>query len=1372
MENQKWSFFAQFMSWLFIAIGIFLGIYACFVHADTREIHGGTWDNGNYIDRDFWALSPERSDIITALYGNVTEPSIYTKTWDQERLATCTTEWTMDVEYLSSLPTWSLHDYTIYVIDAWEYEATSTIDMGECTSIISSWTVVIHAREMGELPIINIWKSNTIMQNIVIASSEGNGIVISWSVNTTINAIEVLGNTANGKWYGIYMSETAFTNILHTKTHDNTVGIWGTHNSFSTISSLTTYNNQYGILLSLDHSTIESVDSYHNSDDGISLFDTTASAVANLHTYDNGVNNIYIEWSNENTFSDFITERSIDGIHLYNSSNNTLTNITWNTNQNWLYIENSLENTLHNITVNSNTGYWIFFSDVHYTTLNWIIASWNRQYGTYLQSSTHNTFSNSFFSQNNSWGSLLSQANNNTIINTRISTNTGAGIYIMWWYGNTISWCLLSWNTSGWIFLNAAYLTTIYNTNESSYLGFSEYALMARWWTGNNFSLFSWNNPIVIEIYSWINGSNPTQPIVFGFDTYTKNNSIIIWKSAPLLTLTGSISVGWLVDIDADILSIQNTTGNQVMFSWVTSLTVAWTTWDWKLYPPTIITTGSKICIPGKTWTTNIAKVLTTIDIVSGSTYLTMSWGSATIDTYLLSWSSGQYLKILTSIDWTNWTTNLLNTGCTLDQDLVCHFMTTGTIKLFAFWIPTNYSFTWITQSGTVIISGWMYATGVQISFTGDNISGATINNAPYSSSALITWDWIKTFVLTDIWGNTTGITFVIDTIAPLLTVNTPASWLLLTTWSMMWFSREWIETNLSWGYTLIISWATRNVHTIYGTSYILSLSSISNGAYTWRLIATDRAGNTSMTTPASFTITTPLLPTTRLLTGNLYYTTARYTKEYVSLYVWTNKLATYSFTGDFSSSPLTWAGLNGDMTWTLYLSGPDGLKNISLQLTDWTTTTGNIFTVYLDTTAPTLPNLLSPISGNTATGAFSLSWAPSTDTWVWLSGYQYFISTTGTFAHTIKSWFTTSNSVALANQELGTTGAFYRQIKAIDRLGNVWTSAIQSFIYSGISDIVPDIFSFNRISSAKLNKVYWSNTITITWLSANTPVLATINRWVLYISGNMVGTSGYVQNWWTVKIELISRDAYEEDITSTLDINGVSAIFRISTETEEEANSTTAHYSIISSNLSSTEKLQIIAIFEALQEVYAGIKESEFFDSLTTMLSSKIDDLGTSTTDKNKRESLQYLYDLIDQYRSDEVDNNDISDTSRINNGIYTAPNGKKYPITYNSTKKQFTSSSFLTPKYFPTLDVLKYTIDIANPAWSKYSAAKTIKARRGKLVLDGTWQTSPYTAPNHKVFYFFKTIEGKYSSYTFTVEKYFDSLEEVKEYIYNNNR
>jgi len=264
-----------------------------------------------------------------------------------------------------------------------------------------------------------------------------------------------------------------------------------------------------------------------------------------------------------------------------------------------------------------------------------------------------------------------------------------------------------------------------------------------------------------------------------------------------------------------------------------------------------------------------------------------------------------------------------------------------------------------------------------------------------------------------------------------------------------------------------------------------------------------------------------------------------------------------------------------------------------------------------------------------------------------------------------------------------------------------------------------------------------------------------------------MVGTTGYVQNGWTVKIELTSSDEYDDDVTSTLTIGGVSATFRITTETEEESNNT--DYEDIETNLSNTEKLMIIAIFETLRDLYAGDKEEEFFNTLMVMLENKMDDFDEGD---DEYDALKYLYDLADQYYNAGDFGNNITTTPWIINGVYTAPNGKRYIITYDSSKQRFTSTNFVVPKYFPTLDTLKYIIDINNPLGSQYANAKPILARWKNASIDGTRQTSPYTAPNRKVFYFFKNIEGQYSSYTFTVERYFDNLEAMKEFIYNSNR
>lgn len=129
-----------------------------------------------------------------------------------------------------------------------------------------------------------------------------------------------------------------------------------------------------------------------------------------------------------------------------------------------------------------------------------------------------------------------------------------------------------------------------------------------------------------------------------------------------------------------------------------------------------------------------------------------------------------------------------------------------------------------------------------------------------------------------------------------------------------------------------------------------------------------------------------------------------------------------------------------------------------------------------------------------------------------------------------------------------------------------------------------------------------------------------------------MVGTTGYVQNGWTVKIEMNSSDEYDEDVNSTLTINGVSSTFTITTMEEDEDTGNT-DYDDIDTNLSKTEKLQIIAIFESLKELYAGDKEVEFFNTLMVMLEDKLNDLDE---DASAYDALQYLYDLADQYNGD----------------------------------------------------------------------------------------------------------------------------------------
>jgi len=1410
------------------------------------------------------------------------------------------------------------------------------------------------------------------IRNTEIHDNWSNGLRIYNTQKITIDTITI-DNNGNG----ILFMWSSWNSLSWFYSYDNgLIGVQLAANShYNTLNNWLIYDNRVRWLsiISSNYTTWTNIDSHNNDGQNIFLSTVYGSTLSNIIADNSAAGMwIYLSDSTGNILSWVVADGNYYAwVHLYNSSYNTWINIVANSNEGWLYMENSPHNTFDNISISNSMENWVVFvSGSDYTTLSWLVSSGNMWRGVYWGSSKNNTISYSSIYDNFLWGIFSISWNNNSFEKSEIYGNTGSWITvansswmlfstlnshdnrtdydeggegiemihciyctvenstftndwlwvsILYGHSNTIDWVQFTWDDYWWwIALQETSSNTINNTNVAGWGMSMDASIHIYWWTWNIFTLFSGSARIIWMISSvYIYNSDINNPW-YAFDSYTKANNYIYFLFSPYASLTWNIVAPWSI-FNMDYDSIQVGYWVYTILSGVSSLTISWNNRDWKIYPPIKITTWTKLCILWDTWVGNtFSQIYDTIEVVSWSTSLIMSWWNSSIRYRILSWSNGIYLKILKSTDWQTWSTNTSQSGCILDASLYCQFTTTWNIKLFAFWTPWLY-FTGTTASGTNVTGGWYYnTTWITITFTGYNISWAVLSglngNSYYSgtfsngktvtgewtyqfvlsnilgnsiwttftidttnptltgvtsgglysgnititwldtnfygfllngtgytwSSLLITGDgtrtitgydyalnhttwvtftidktaprftwytmsgtiivswgyyntgyvidfsdlhlsgaildgtWytsaimsntgIHTFFVTDTFGNSTWMTFTIDMTKPTVTGNYPTSGLNISGGNIITFSWSGFDTNMS-GYTLYVSWTS---YPTTGTNYPVTLW---NWSYTWHVLAMDRAGNTWVSATIPFTITTPLSGTVIITWTNIQYVGSNaYTKNYVGLYLRPYQPCTYTVTGDIITAISSWT--IGALYVYPYLSWSDGAKNIYVTFTNtsWEVVS-KIITVYLDTTAPSIPTLTSPISGGTASWVFTLTWSASTDAGVGISWYQYFVSTTGNFSSLAKSGFTTSTSAAIANMELGTTGTFYRYVKPLDILGNSWVTAIQSFIYSGVVDTTPDTFSFNHITSALLDRIYGSNTVTITWLSANTPVLASINRWVLYISGTMVGTTGYVQNWWTVKIELVSSSDYDDDVTSILTIGGVSTTFRITTETEEDIHITT-DYSNIDTNLSNTAQLQIIAVFEALRDLYTGDRQDEFLDSLLVMLQAKIDDLGTNTNDENQREALQYLYDLADQYRGNGWNTNtDISHTSRIINWIYTAPNGKKYTITYDSVKK-FTSTNFITPKYYPTLDVLKYDIDRNNPAWSLYLNAKIIRARWWRISIDGTWQTSAYTAPNRKVYYFFKTTDGQYSSYTFTTEKYFDSLEQVKESIYNSNR
>jgi len=1411
-----------------------------------------------YLNDDFRNANPNDYDIITALYGTGDEGSIYTQNWSGYNSGSCLSAG-MSVVYTGNLTWGTLTANTIYVVASWTYNITSAIEMAECGALISSgditlWSTITHSNILSISGIHNV-----ILDNIDINwINTSKWISVFSGHSNTLHAIKSTYNSENG----LYIEKTThnvFSEIISSNNIWTEINV--TQSAYNIFTNITWSNSINGGWISISlswYNILDNIVVFNNKLDGIIISNSHNNTFTNSNVYWNGwtYHGWWIKISNNSTYNNFINaeihNNILFGLQLNTSTYNTIQNFHIYKNDTYgiEISDNSNHNNFSWIDNHENLYHGIYISSSSYNIFSWVTSSWNNIW-VYLSSSSYNTWNNIISTnnlsrwlaiiwwQNNTLQNIIIQQNNaewiiisNDSLSTRIvwatiSWNTNYGLKISASNSTLLSWITLTNNQSGDIYLSSSSWTIIQNTISSSL-----------WWyslTHNN-SLYS-----SIQNFSGTRSmyDTHTNGILYTnrYDSQTLSKTFLYGYASWFAQITGTTLTPWSIYSHLfDTLLVDSYSGNSLQFSWVSALSVSGAIWDGKIYSPITISLQPFVATTSETGTTSIKQFLKTISIYSWDTYLILDDGIWEIHYYVWWWSSGQTLQIFSSLDGNTWTPNTRDTQCVLGSWWLCVFECTGTTKLFALGYAQIF-FSWTTQAGITISSWSMYNTGIYITYTGNTISGATLNGLAYTNNTLITGNNSYTFVVYDTNGYSTGITFGIDTIAPIFTGtsqsnisissgsfsstgvritfsdphlsgaivnglsytnNTLLSWDSIytfdvsdtvgnTTWMRFTidhtsplitaiypntglnitgtndieFTRSWLDTNLS-GYTLYITGTEIHTYTTLSTWY--TNNNLHDGTYTRYVIATDLAGNTWTSVLSTFTITTPLSGTVLLSWWNMIKIwSMRYTDWDATFDIHANKSCIYMFTWEhitsFSGIYTSNIQISRTITWN------DGDKNIYITLSTWVeapiqTTT----TIKLDTT--TYPaTLISPLTGTIIwSWVFTLRWSPSsTPESVGYSWYIYYISNTGTFATPLISWFTTSTGVNISG--LQTTWVFYWKIDAIDKLGNTSGSSIWSFIYDNISDTTPNNFSFNDIDDARRDRIYVSNTVYITGMTSGVNVLASITNGALHISGDMVGKTWYIQNGRPVKIELISSNDYDEIVSSILTINGISDTFSITTEEDNNDN----NYEDIETNLSNTEKLTIIAIFEALKNIYDGDKEEEFFNTFMVILENKIDDY---TSNDDEYDWLTYLSDIIHQYYELGDFGDNVDTTPWIINGIYTAPNGKRYTITYDSSKQRFTSTNFIVPKYFPTLDVLKHIIDINNPIWSQYSNAKPILARWKTATIDGTRQTSPYTAPNRKVFYFFKTIDDKYTSYTFTSEKWFDSLNDVKEFIFNSNK
>ncbi len=423
----------------------------------------------------------------------------------------------------------------------------------------------------------------------------------------------------------------------------------------------------------------------------------------------------------------------------------------------------------------------------------------------------------------------------------------------------------------------------------------------------------------------------------------------------------------------------------------------------------------------------------------------------------------------------------------------------------------------------------------------------------------------------------------------------------------------------------------------------------------------------------------------------------------------------------------------------------------------------------------------------------------------------------------TVVTWQTNGNTVTVSNTYFR-AGSYSWSVK------DVYTEDIEEIqlFYivnsSSLPDLKADRFEFDEIEYADLDEYYSSNRITIDWLSDGRYTLVSLKdgKWALYINKKFVWSTGIVQNWDRVHVELKASDKYDKTVSTTLYVgignNTVSSEFKVTTK--DGINWWD------SSSLTPLQKLWWISFIDNLVEMYKYDEEklATFLSTFMQVLQDKSDYYAQEIADaendgdedlvkeyKTYKQAVDFLYTTA-KYRLNNLELEDYR--------IYIAPNGKQYVVKYDYDRLAYTSPDFARAKYFPTWELFVNHIDLNNPAAGKWwILGNVITTHNGKsyTIYETKWKWTSsnfkvakyfdtkediinhilannpasnwdhrvdtnfdqvsYTAPNGKVYKIFKTSSkwnnpDMYSSYNFVDAKYFTSLDAIKKYISENNK
>ena len=440
---------------------------------------------------------------------------------------------------------------------------------------------------------------------------------------------------------------------------------------------------------------------------------------------------------------------------------------------------------------------------------------------------------------------------------------------------------------------------------------------------------------------------------------------------------------------------------------------------------------------------------------------------------------------------------------------------------------------------------------------------------------------------------------------------------------------------------------------------------------------------------------------------------------------------------------------------------------------TSWNTWQSNLYYLTISW-AVTWPTLLTPNDDAIVNfWTLLLSWS-GTDSNSW---YTRQIATNNSFTDIVAHDTITGTSINPIHNINFMTWTFYWRV--IDNQSNA-ASIYRKFTIVTPStwiDIEPSIFSFVSKDNADLSQSYISNHIVIEWITDNVyiPIKTQNNIWAIFVNGNMIWSNWYTKLGDDIYIELISSNMYDNQVSAILVLwtweHELSGEYYVHTKTPTNnwiMYSWWVAYSwwVIYTGfiLNYTQKLQAIMLIQSIIDMYWNnqTKLIQFFTTFQAVIQDKSDLLKSQLTNElNLQEielinwqiaSLDYLYILISDY---------LNNIPHGIDDIYIAPNGKQYRIVFDTERYAYTSPDFNSVKFFPTWPLFTHHIDINNP-WSY----------RHNYHWTGSYTSNweKITAPNDKIYYIHKE-QWKRSSNQFTYAKYFDTRDEIVNYIYANN-